>query len=274
MAERARAQAAGLDELGIAQGERVAVMSHNSARLLNSFYGASGSGRILVPINFRLVAEEVKYIVEHSGARVFLVDPELADAMSTVECEHKMVIGAEADAALLRYGVGAEAVDTGRGCDGDHQLHERHDGAAKGVQLTHRNVWINATTFGWQLGIDDRGRVPAHPAAVPLQRLGIVYAPTGMGCAHVILRKIDGAEILRLVERTAVTLDVRGAGGRQRRCSTARARRGRATSPVAGTCRSRSPGRRRTRTIERWRPSSAGSSSRSTGSPRRRRSSR
>ena len=103
--ERMRAQAAGLDALGIGVGERVAMVSHNSARLLTSFFGVSGSGRILVPVNFRLVAEEVKYIVEHSGARVLLVDPELADALSTVECEHKFVIGADADERLMRFGV-------------------------------------------------------------------------------------------------------------------------------------------------------------------------
>ena len=51
MARRARAQAAGLDALGLEVGERVAVVSHNSARLLTSFYGVSGFGRILVPIN-------------------------------------------------------------------------------------------------------------------------------------------------------------------------------------------------------------------------------
>ena len=75
MADRARAQAAGLDALGIPQGARVAIVSQNSARLLTSFFGVSGSGRVLVPINFRLVAEEISYIVEHSGADVLIVDP-------------------------------------------------------------------------------------------------------------------------------------------------------------------------------------------------------
>ena len=69
MADLARAQAAGLDALGVGQGERVAVVSHNSARLLTSFFGVSAWGRILVPVNFRLAAEEVAYIVRHSGAR-------------------------------------------------------------------------------------------------------------------------------------------------------------------------------------------------------------
>ena len=64
----ARAQAAGLDALGVPQGARVAIVSQNSARLITSFFGVSGWGRVLVPINFRLVAEEVAYIVEHSGA--------------------------------------------------------------------------------------------------------------------------------------------------------------------------------------------------------------
>jgi len=78
----ARAQAAGLDALGVAQGERVAIVSHNSARLLTSFFGVSAYGRVLVPINFRLSAEEVGYIVEHSGASVLLVDPELENDLS------------------------------------------------------------------------------------------------------------------------------------------------------------------------------------------------
>jgi len=75
--ELARAQAAGLDALGVGQGERVAIVSHNAARLLTSFFGVSAWGRVLVPINFRLNANEVQYIVEHSGASVLLVDPEL-----------------------------------------------------------------------------------------------------------------------------------------------------------------------------------------------------
>src|SRR5262245_15375894 len=95
VAERARAQAAGLDALGIAQGERVAVVSQNSARLLTSFFGVSAYGRVLVPINFRLTAEEVGYIVEHSGASVLLVDPELEDALHGISAKHRFTIGKE-----------------------------------------------------------------------------------------------------------------------------------------------------------------------------------
>src|SRR3954468_24931031 len=93
MAKRARTQAAALDRLGVGQGERVAVVSHNSARLLTSFFGVSGSGRILVPVNFRLAAEEVRYIVEHSGAQVVYVDPSSKALLDAIEVPHKFVLG-------------------------------------------------------------------------------------------------------------------------------------------------------------------------------------
>src|SRR5688500_17710400 len=82
---RARRIAARLDELGVGVGERVAVVSHNSARLLAAFFGVAGYGRVLVPVNFRLRPDEVRYIVGHSGAKVLYVDPELDDALTSVE---------------------------------------------------------------------------------------------------------------------------------------------------------------------------------------------
>ncbi|MDQ1384354.1 MAG: hypothetical protein QOG65_1733, partial [Actinomycetota bacterium] len=103
VARLARAQAAGLDALGVEHGERVAIVSHNSARLLTAFFGVSAYGRVLVPINFRLNAEEIGYIVEHSGASVLLVDPELADSLVDVTTRHKFVIGKDTDETLLRY---------------------------------------------------------------------------------------------------------------------------------------------------------------------------
>jgi fatty-acyl-CoA synthase len=105
VAERADAVAAGLDALGVGPGERIAVVSPNAARVVDLFYGATASGRIVVPINFRLKAHEVAYIVEHSGASVLLVDPEYDAALADVRAPHRFVLGADSDAALLRFGV-------------------------------------------------------------------------------------------------------------------------------------------------------------------------
>jgi len=207
MAELARAQAAGLDALGVGLGERVAVVSHNSARLLSAFFGVSAYGRVLVPVNFRLTADEVSYIVEHSGASVLLVDPELDDALAGVTAPHRFVLGAESDAVLYRFG--AEPVPwTDRDEDATASINYTSGTTArpKGVQMTHRNLWLNAATFGWQLGINDRDVMLHTLPMFHCNGWGTPYMLTGMGGRHVVLRKVDGAEILRRVDAHGVTV--------------------------------------------------------------------
>src|SRR3954462_11492873 len=102
VARRARAMQAALDGLGIGEGERVAVVSHNSGRLLELLLGVPSSGWVLVPVNFRLSPEEVQFIVGHSGARVLLVDPELETSLKGVDAEHKFGTGEEYE-QLLRF---------------------------------------------------------------------------------------------------------------------------------------------------------------------------
>lgn len=206
MARRARALAAGLDALGIAQGERVAIVSQNSARLLTALFGVSGSGRILVPVNFRLVAAEISYIVEHCGARVLLVDPELDADLAAVACEHRLVLGAETDGALMRFDVEPTPWEPDEDATATINYTSGTTARPKGVQLTHRNVWLNATTFGWHVGVSDRDVYLHTLPQFHCNGWGMLYATTGMGARHVILRKVDGAEILRRVESHGVTL--------------------------------------------------------------------
>ena len=206
MARRAEAMAAGLDALGIDVGERVAMVSQNSARLLTALFGVSGSGRVLVPINFRLVAEEVRYIIEHSGARVLFIDPELADSLADIECEHRFIIGAEADAATMRYDVEPAAWEPDEEATATINYTSGTTARPKGVQLTHRNLWLNASIFGWHMGVSDRDVYLHTLPQFHCNGWGMLYAVTGMGAQHVILRKVDGAEILRRVEQHGVTL--------------------------------------------------------------------
>jgi acyl-CoA synthetase (AMP-forming)/AMP-acid ligase II len=206
VAARARAQAAALDALGIGVGERVAMVSHNSARLLTSFYGVSGWGRILVPINFRLNADEVGYIVEHSGARVLLVDPELDEALAGVKAEHRFVIGNDADEELYRFDAEPREWEPDEDATATINYTSGTTARPKGVQLTHRTVWLNATTFGWQSSVTDRDVYLHTLPQFHCNGWGMVYGVTGMGGRHIVLRKVDGAEILRRVESHGVTL--------------------------------------------------------------------
>jgi acyl-CoA synthetase (AMP-forming)/AMP-acid ligase II len=202
--ELARAMAARHDRLGLEVGDRVAIVSHNSARLFTAFFGVTGYGRVLVPVNFRLSPDEVAYIVEHSGARVLYLDPELKDSLGHVQCEHVFVLGEDDDL----YDEGTEPVPW---------VHEENATATinytsgttarpKGVQITHRNIWVNATTFALHAGVTDRDVYLHTLPMFHANGWGMPFAMTGMGVPQVVIRKIDGAEILRRVEQHGVTV--------------------------------------------------------------------
>ncbi|HKY64804.1 MAG TPA: AMP-binding protein, partial [Acidimicrobiales bacterium] len=212
MAELARGQAAALDALGIGRGERVAVVSHNAARLLTSFFGVSAWGRVLVPVNFRLAADEVRYIVEHSGASVLLVDPELEESLAGVTAKHRFVLGSETDGALWPASDGGGAAEPEPWDDRDEDATATINYTSgttarpKGVQLTHRSLWVNATTFALHTGVSDRDVYLHTLPMFHCNGWGMPFGLAGMGAQQVVLRKVDGAEILRRVERHGVTL--------------------------------------------------------------------
>ncbi len=172
LAERARAQAAGLDRLGVGRGERVAVVSQNSSRLLTSFFGVCGWGRVLVPINFRLAPAEVAYIVDHSGASVLLVDPELDEALAEVGAPHRFVLGTDSDPVLFPRGEDPRPWESDEGAtatinytSGTTASSER--GAADPPQLLGERSGPRVA----RAALRPR-RLPAHVANVPRQRVG------------------------------------------------------------------------------------------------------
>jgi acyl-CoA synthetase (AMP-forming)/AMP-acid ligase II len=206
-AEMARSQAAALDDLGVGEHERVAIVSPNAARFLVSLFGVSVFGRILVPVNFRLNAEEIRYILEHSGSSVLLVDPELDEPLRGIPVKHRLVLGAGTDAQLFlrkdarpRFGVTDENATV------SINYTSGTTARPKGVQLTHRNFWLNAVTFGWHLALTDRDVYLHTLPTFHCNGWGMPYALTAMGVRQVIIRKIDGEEILRRVEAEGVTL--------------------------------------------------------------------
>jgi acyl-CoA synthetase (AMP-forming)/AMP-acid ligase II len=205
LAELARAQAARLDQLGVPAGGRVAVVSQNSTRLLTSFFGVSGWGRILVPINFRLSLAEIEYIVGHSGAQVVYADPDLKDKLDALDVEHKFVLGDD-DAMFLRDTEPREWADPGEGATATINYTSGTTARPKGVQLTHRNLWLNATVFGLHAGVNDRDVYLHTLPMFHANGWGMPYVTTGLGVKHVVLRKVDGAEILRRIDEHGVTL--------------------------------------------------------------------
>ncbi|MGA8850568.1 MAG: AMP-binding protein [Aeromicrobium sp.] len=208
LGRRARRQAATLDELGIRVGGRVAIVSQNAARMLCSFYGVSGWGRVLVPVNFRLSVAEIRYIIDHSGAEVMMVDPDLAHLIDEIDCQHAFVLGRDDD---LIWGKSTEptpwegdAVDK-EGATATINYTSGTTARPKGVQMTHRNLWLNASMFGWHAGVNDRDVYLHTLPMFHVNGWGHPFTTAGMGVKQIVIRQIDGAEILRRVEQHSVT---------------------------------------------------------------------
>ena len=133
IARRARApRPRGSTRSASRQGERVAIVSHNSARLLTSFFGVIG-------VRARARADQLPAqrrrdrLHRRALGRVGAARRSRARGIARgVTAKHRFVLGAESDDELLPIRHGARAVDRRRGRDRHDQLHERHDGAPEG----------------------------------------------------------------------------------------------------------------------------------------------
>lgn len=205
LAARARAMARRMEKLGIREGDRIAMVTHNSARLLTAFFGICGYGRVLVPVNFRLSRDEVAYIVAHSGARVLFVDPELVDSLEGIPCEHTFVLGDDAN-LFEASGSPTPWSEPDESATATINYTSGTTARPKGVQLTHRNLWVNAMMQAVHLGVSDRDVYLHTLPMFHCNGWGMPFVCAGLGVPQIVLRKVDGAEILRRIETYAVTL--------------------------------------------------------------------
>ena len=77
---RANCVANGLRGLGVSEGDRVALLLMNGAEFVESFYAVAKIGAVNVPLNWRLVPDELEFIVADAGASVLVYGSEFAAA--------------------------------------------------------------------------------------------------------------------------------------------------------------------------------------------------
>src|SRR5438270_1259498 len=76
-----------LQQLGIGSGDRVAYLSPNTHAQLESFYAVPQVGGVLVPLNYRLTADDFVYLINHSGARIICAHSEYLEAIEAIRSQ-------------------------------------------------------------------------------------------------------------------------------------------------------------------------------------------
>src|SRR5712691_1068629 len=89
--DRCDAWSAALQALGVKQGDRVAYIAPNTHAQLESFYAVPQIGAVLVPLNYRLTADDFAYLINHSGARIVCAHSEYLDAVDSIRSQLPVV---------------------------------------------------------------------------------------------------------------------------------------------------------------------------------------
>ncbi|MBI3649449.1 MAG: long-chain-fatty-acid--CoA ligase [Acidobacteria bacterium] len=207
--------------LGVAKGDRVAILMPNSHRILEAFFGASILGVILMPLNFRLLPGDFDYILNHGGAKVLLIEEELAALIEPIRGNLKTIeqfIAANDDGKTASDGWQDYETLLGEAAKNEPALADIDEneasallytsgttGKPKGVMLTHRNLYMNAMNSIVEFGIREDDVYLHTLAQFHCNGWGLPYAVTGMGATHVIIRKFEPAEFFNLVAGEQVT---------------------------------------------------------------------
>ena len=217
MAEWAAALAAGLHARGVAAGDVVGLLSYNSVEFLATIFAANHLGAIAMPINWRLAAEEVRFILDHSQARALVADAELIELADEAtdrlggELVRVCVSTAPVDGweRFADVAAGAEPVDRAPVHGDDiHRLMYTSGttGRPKGVMITHANLaWKNYAHIT-ELGFTS---ADVGLACGPLYHVGALDLVTtsmiAVGATTIIHRAFDAAAVVDEIERSRVT---------------------------------------------------------------------
>src|SRR5246127_5555085 len=85
--DRCDAWSAALEALGVKEGDRVAYIAPNTHAQLESFYAVPQIGAVLVPINYRLIADDFAYLIQHSGARMVCAHSDYLDVVDRIRSQ-------------------------------------------------------------------------------------------------------------------------------------------------------------------------------------------
>ncbi len=206
-----------LQRWGVRHGDRVAYIAPNTHAQLESFYAVPQLGAVLVPLNYRLTADDFVYMIGHSGAKVVCVHSDYLEITDGVRArcpgvEHWVALeGSRAgfDDYERLLGDAAPVFERPVIAETDLLTINYTSGTTsrpKGVMITHRNAWVNS--------VGTLVHHPMTPADRYLWTLPMFHANgwtftwtvTAIGAVHVCLRKVAPPEIFERITSERITV--------------------------------------------------------------------
>jgi fatty-acyl-CoA synthase len=206
-----------LQGMGVEQGDRVAYIAPNTHAQLESFYAVPQLGAVLVPINYRLTAEDFAYIINHSGARIVCAHSDYLDSVDGIRAELPRVErfvaleGGPRDGWIDYEDAVAAAEPTferPRIEENDLITINYTSGTTarpKGVMITHRNAAMNVvgTLIHLPMRVEDR-----YLWTLPMFHANgwtFTWLVSAVGGTNVCLRKVEPARVFDLIAREGVS---------------------------------------------------------------------
>jgi fatty-acyl-CoA synthase len=215
--ERCDRWSAVLQHFGVCPGDRVAYIAPNIRAQLESFYAVPQIGAVLVPINYRLTADDLAYLINHSGARVVCADCDYLDAVDRIRPQIKDVeqfIALNADReGWLNY---ESLLQASSPSFTPAEVRESDlltinytsgtSGKPKGVMITHRNAYMNVVGTLVHLPMSTSDRYLWTLPMFHANGWTFVWTVTAVGATHICLRKAHPQTIIDKIVRHRVSL--------------------------------------------------------------------
>ena len=213
-AERVHRLSNALSDLGVEEGDRVAMLSPNTHYFLEAIYATNQLGVVNVPMNYRLTPEDYEYILNDSDAKAVIADYDLAERVEEVrddvptehfigyKADEEGIEGDWLDYQSLLDDASPEKPERPEIAEGDDATVNYTSGTTgdpKGVVRTHRTDFFNAMTHAYNVGLRDD---TVYLWTLPMFHVngwGNMYTITGVGGTHVCQRAFDAEDVFRRV---------------------------------------------------------------------------
>jgi len=205
-----------LQQAGIQPGDRVAYIAPNTHAQLESFYAVPQIGAVIVPINYRLTADDFAYIINHCGARIVCAHSDYLEAVDSVRAQllqvERFVALEGSREGWLDYeeAIAAASPHFTRPVinEGDLLSINYTSGTTarpKGVMITHRNAYINIVGTLAHQSLSPKDRYLWTLPMFHANGWTFVWIVTARGASHVCLRRVEPRTIFELIEQEAIT---------------------------------------------------------------------